>query len=99
VYPELMVFTHYWLASLFVVADGWKQLKISDPEIDAMITTHWKSLFDFCKAIFHFQRQDTKHRQMFEADKFNWAEKLHSSLRTFLRLRACAICKSKCMDG
>jgi hypothetical protein len=83
VYPEFMVFTHYWLASLFVVADGWKQLRISDPKIDAMIKKHWKSLWDFRNAIFHFQRQDTKHRQFFAPDKFNWAEELHASLRTF----------------
>jgi hypothetical protein len=27
----------YWLASLFVVVDGWKSLKISEPNIDKMI--------------------------------------------------------------
>jgi hypothetical protein len=83
VFPEFMVFTHYWLASLFVVADGWKQLNLTDPEINKMIKRHWKSLYDLRNAIFHFQKRDSKYKQFFDAAKFNWAEELHASLRIF----------------
>jgi hypothetical protein len=80
---EFMTFTHYWLASLFVVAEGWKELKLEDPEIDKMIDGHWDSLRLFRNGVFHYQPKDRKHKQFFDVDKFNWAEKLHASLRTF----------------
>ncbi len=80
---EFMAFTLYWLASLFVVADGWKELKLSQPQIDKMIDDHWDSLRLFRNGVFHFQPQDRKHRQFIEVEKFNWAEELHDSLRRF----------------
>ncbi len=73
----------YWLASLFVVVDGWKSLKISEPNIDKMIDVHLDSLRRFRNAVFHFQLEDRKHTQFFELDKFNWAEELHAALRAF----------------
>jgi hypothetical protein len=57
---EFLIFTHYWFASLFVVAEGWKQLGFSEPEIDKMINQHWISLREFRNGVFHFQRKDAK---------------------------------------
>jgi hypothetical protein len=80
---EFITFTLYWLASLFVVSEGWKALKIDDPQINRLIDEHWDSLRLFRNAVFHFQPEDRKHKQFFDVDKFNWAEELHAALCTF----------------
>jgi hypothetical protein len=35
---EFLAFTLYWFASLFVVAEGWKELNLSDPRVDKSIS-------------------------------------------------------------
>jgi hypothetical protein len=81
---ECITFMLYWLASLFVVADGWKSLKISEPTIDRIIDTHWGGLRRFRNAVFHFHLHDRKQIEFFtDVAKFNWAEDLHSALRTY----------------
>jgi hypothetical protein len=78
---ERITFMLYWLASLFVVAEGWKSLKIGEPTIDRIIDAHWDSLRRFRNAVFHFQPHDRKQIEFFDLAKFNWAEELHSVLR------------------
>jgi len=73
----------YWFAGLFVVAEGWKELKVREPIIDKMIDQHWDSLRLFRNAVFHFHSTDRKHVQFFSPDKFNWAQRLHHALRDF----------------
>jgi hypothetical protein len=80
---EFTAFMLYWLASLFVVAEGWRELKLHDPNIDKMLGDHWDSLRRFRNAVFHFQPEDRKHKQFFDVDKLNWAESLHNALRAF----------------
>lgn len=82
---EFITFTLYWLAGLFVVAEGWRILKIDDPMINEMLDEHWNSLRLFRNAVFHFQPEDRKHKQFFELEKFNWAEELHAAFRTFFQ--------------
>ena len=84
---EFIAFTHYWLASLYVVVEGWKELQLRHPEIDRLIVEHEESLRRFRNAVYHFQLQDQKHRQFFEVAKFNWAEQLHSLLRSFFETK------------
>jgi hypothetical protein len=76
-------FMLYWLASLFVVIEGWKSLKIGEPQIDKMIDEHWDSLRLFRNAVFHFQPHDRKRIQFFDVEKFNWANEMHARLRAF----------------
>ena len=80
---ECITFMLYWLASLFVVAEGWKKLKIIEPTIDPIIDTHWDGLRRFRNAVFHFQPHDRKQIEFFDVAKFNWAEELHSALRAY----------------
>ena len=82
---EFNAFTMYWFASLFVVVEGWKSLKINEPQINEMVEEHWVSLRLFRNAVFHYQPEDRKHRQFFDPDNFNWAEKLHYALRDFFK--------------
>jgi hypothetical protein len=80
---EFITFTLYWLASLFVVAEGWRSLKISEPTIDQIIDTHWDSLRRFRNAVF-FHPEDRKQTDfLFDVDKFRWAEELHAALRAY----------------
>ena len=76
-------FMQYWFASLFVVAEGWKEINIKEPSIDKMIDDHWNSLRLFRNAVFHFQLADRKHVQFFNVTKFAWAEELHAAFRAF----------------
>lgn len=80
---EFIAFTLYWFASLFVVAEGWRELKLSDPTVDHLIDEHWDSLRKFRNAVFHFQKEDLKFKQFFELEKFNWAGELHAVFRVF----------------
>jgi len=79
----------YWLAGLFVVAEGWRELCISDAQIDKLLEEHWDSLRLFRNAIFHFQPDDRKHLQFFDVEKFNWADKLHRAWRAYFAAQDC----------
>jgi hypothetical protein len=57
---EFMTFTNFWLATLFVVSEGWKKLKVADVEINTLIAQHLDSLRLFRNAVYHFQRDDKK---------------------------------------
>ncbi len=50
-----------------------------------MIDEHLGSLKLFHNAVFHFQRKAKKHQQFLDADKLNWAEKLHFAYVRSLR--------------
>ena len=80
---DLIVFNGYWFASLFVVAEGWRDLKLSDPEIDPIIDAHLDSLRLFRNAVFHFQPKDVKFRQWGDHEKWNWAEKLTAAFKRY----------------
>jgi hypothetical protein len=46
----------YWYSSLYVVCEGWKDLKLSDPNIDAMLgDPNIALLRRFRNGVFHFQ--------------------------------------------
>jgi len=85
---EFMTFTQYWLASLFVVSEGWRESKFSSGGIDAIINAHWDDLRRFRNFVFHFQMSDDKHEGFLDPEKFNWAEQLHAQLRSYLEAHA-----------
>jgi hypothetical protein len=46
----------YWLAGLYVVSEGWQELKLSDPEVDALLKSpHVEKLKRFRHGVYHFQ--------------------------------------------
>src|ERR1700676_1969582 len=59
VFYEFRAYTSYWFAALFVVAEGWKTLNITDAEIDEMVKQeeNLTSLRLFRNAVYHFQRK------------------------------------------
>jgi hypothetical protein len=85
---EFMTFTMFWFATLFVVSEGWKELKVADAEINSLIDQHIDSLRLFRNAVYHFQKGDKKHTQFFDVEKFNWAEQMQTAYRRFFSVRS-----------
>lgn len=84
---EFAAFTIHWFASLFVVCEGWKTLKLSDPEVDKLMPVHLDKLRLARNGVYHYQPDDRKHRQFFELDTINWAVQLHVALKRFFAAR------------
>ena len=84
---EFFAFTNFWFASLYVVAEGWKELKVPEFAITQMIDEHIDSLRLLRNAVYHFQRGDKKHVQFFDVDKFNWAQNIQIALRRFFAVK------------
>jgi len=80
---EMIVYNSYWFASLHVVAEGWRDLKLVHPEIDQIIDAHSDSLRLFRNAVFHFQPKDVKFGQWTDHEKWNWAERLTAAFQSY----------------
>lgn len=50
------MYLSYWLAGLYVVCEGWQELKLSDPEIDALLKSpHLEALKRYRHGVYHYQ--------------------------------------------
>jgi len=82
----------YWYGSLYVVIEGWKQLRLSDPKIDPlMLSPNVSYLKAYRNGVFHFQRNYFDKRFtgfMDSKSSVEWVRKIHSELgEYFLRRR------------
>src|SRR5690606_913700 len=73
----------YWYSSLYVVIEGYKELKINNPEIDELLTEaeFVDKLRLFRNSIFHYQKDiyNTKFLGVDDSDEFvEWIYKLHN---------------------
>ena len=51
-----LMYLSYWCAGLYVVCEGWLELKLSNAEIDALLKSpHLDVLKRFRNAVYHFQ--------------------------------------------
>jgi len=71
----------YWYAGLYVVCEGWQELKLSDPEIDALLQSpHLEFLNRFRNGVYHYQTDYFDKRFMdalVRGEDFDrWAESL-----------------------
>lgn len=76
----------YWMASLYVVIEGWRELKLKDEEIDALLESpHVSALRRFRNGVFHFQKSyfDERFMGLFEDGGAVWASKLHNVFSRF----------------
>jgi hypothetical protein len=56
---EAFMYLSYWYAGLYVVCEGWQELKLSNPEIDALLSSpHLEILKRFRNGVYHFQPVD-----------------------------------------
>lgn len=82
---EFEIYLGFWLSALYVVAEGFKELRLSDEVIEPLIADHLDSLRLYRNATFHFQRKPDKHIQFHDgqANRLNWAEDLHEAFLGF----------------
>jgi hypothetical protein len=60
---ESRLYLSYWYAGLYVVVEGWKELALSDAEIDSLLKSPNLDLHKrYRNGIFHFQRRYNDHR-------------------------------------
>jgi len=53
---EAFMYLSYWYAGLYVVCEGWQELKLVDPEIDALLKSpHLDVLRRFRHGVYHYQ--------------------------------------------
>jgi hypothetical protein len=81
------MFMSYWYGSLYVVVEGWKQLKLRDSQIDGLVQSRNVRLLKLYRnGVFHFQRNyfDDRFAQFMKAsDSVDWVRKLHSEFGRF----------------
>lgn len=77
----------YWIGSLYVVVEGWQQLKLSDKDVDTLLTSpHVYYLRRFRNGVFHFQKSyfDQRFLALFEqSDGMVWVTDLHKAFSRF----------------
>jgi hypothetical protein len=60
---ELLTYLSFWLSALYVVAEGFIELRLKDPIIESLVESHIDALRLFRNATFHFQLKPDKHVQ------------------------------------
>ena len=80
---EADMYMSLWYALLYVVIEGWQQLKLQDAEISKLLKSdHVALLKRYRNGVFHFQKNDNDKRftDFFEKDKsVTWVRLLTSS--------------------
>lgn len=77
-----------WLGSLYVLVEGWKDLRLSDEKIDKLLTSpHVQALKRFRNGVYHFQRRyfDDRFLGMFQENGPEWASELHNEFGRFFK--------------
>jgi len=76
-------YSSYWLSSLYVIIEGWKELSLKDRRINLLLNNkrHIQKLKRYRNGTFHFQKTyfDNRFTDFFnEKSKIiNWAKNLH----------------------
>lgn len=85
---ETHLYMSYWYGGLYVVIEGWKQLKLEDNKIDSLLgSSNVELLRRYRNGVFHFQKQYNDER--FEAfyregkDTVKWIRSLNLEFGRF----------------
>ncbi|HTA22653.1 MAG TPA: hypothetical protein VK763_03900 [Terriglobales bacterium] len=86
---EAFMYLSYWYAGLYVVCEGWQELKLSDPEIDALLKSpHLEVLTRFRNGVYHYQADyfDKRLMNAFEDGKDfdDWVTSLAHAFNRYL---------------
>ena len=83
------LFMSYRYGSLYVVIEGWRQWKLTDPEIDSLLTSpNVRLLKKYRDGVFHFQRNyfDDRFIGFVGAkDSVDWVRTIHSEFGEYFR--------------
>ncbi len=88
------IYLLYSYSGIYLVIEGWKDLKLSDPKIDELLHSPFVDrLKRFRNATFHYQKEPIswKHLQFFgteEEQTEKWLNNLYSELERFFRENA-----------
>ena len=82
------MFMSYWYATLYVVAEGWQELRLSDPAVDALLSTPQLALLRrYRNGVFHFQKDycDDRYRGLFDQGQAakKWVNDLHHAFTAY----------------
>lgn len=88
---ECFLYMSYWYGGLYVVIEGWRELKITDPVIDTLLQSpNVQLLRRYRNGTFHFQRKylDEKFTDLFAKGSYTvaWVRNLNVEFgRYFLK--------------
>lgn len=86
---KLFMYMSYWYAGLYVVAEAWQELQLSDSRVDALLTSEKQLnlLKRYRNGVFHFQKEylDDRFANLMNdgRDSVKWIGDLHESLGAF----------------
>jgi hypothetical protein len=74
----------FWLAALFVAAEGFNKLKLRDEEVRRLFKSHLNELKVFRRDTYHFTLI-AKLKGVSVIEHLHWAEELHDAIGKYLR--------------
>jgi hypothetical protein len=85
--PEQNIYLFLWYGCLYVVAEGWRRLGLSDPTVDALLDREKLGLLKGVRDdVFHYQPeyQSSKTLRMMQAKGFvEWVHAFHDAFSAY----------------
>jgi hypothetical protein len=86
---QTFMYMSYWYATLYVVIEGYRELTLQDPEIDALLQSPNVDLLKrYRHGVFHFQKTyfDARYTNFMTpgGDSATWVRALHKAFFRFL---------------
>jgi hypothetical protein len=80
----------YWYAGLYVVCEGWQELKLTDPVIDPLLASSYLGVLKrYRNGVFHYQREyfDSRIKEGIQAGEpfEQWVKELMLQFRRYFR--------------
>jgi hypothetical protein len=87
---DMFMYMSHWYATLYVVIEGWRELRLNDPVIDGLLTSsNVKLLKLYRHGVYHFQRDyfDKRYLKFMDnPDSARWVRALHQGFYDYLEL-------------
>jgi hypothetical protein len=99
-----LIYMSYWYGSLYVVVEGWQELKLTDPIIDGLLRSpHVDLLRRYRNGVFHFQRKFHDERfwdlMLAGREAVEWVSQLHREFRRYFMEFFAARKKARAAQG
>jgi hypothetical protein len=93
--PEFITaetYMSFWYAELYVVVEGWRELRLSDPTVDELLKSPNVDLLKrYRHGVFHFQKNYFDDRFMAfinkGKDSVSWVSDLHDAISSYFLVR------------
>ncbi len=85
---DFSLYMSFWYGELFVVVEGWREMKLTDPKIDALLQeeTHVENLRRYRNGAFHFQKSyfDDRFMELIsEKESAKWIRSLNQEFSRY----------------